>query len=208
MLKDAEVQVPSSKDRRRLEVPAYLHEQLRQIALRESRTVASVASELLYVAVRDHRSGWIPNDHLQLLNGRARRVLDLAKEEALGFDHNYLGTEHLLLGLVREEEGSAGRYLASRGIALEKVRDAVMHHIGGGDAAAAGEPEYTPRTRRALALTVEAARGLGHDRIGTEHVLLGLAREGQGIAAGILERMGVDLDELRQRKLSLLSQLD
>jgi hypothetical protein len=205
---DTEVQVPSSKDRRRLEVPAYLHEQLSKIAAKESRTVASVASELLYYAVRDHRSGWIPNDHLQLFNRRARHVLDLAMEEALSFDHNYLGTEHLLLGLLREDQGSAAQYLASRGIELDKVREAVLHHIGRGDKAASDQPEYTPRTRRALALTVEGAQTLGHDRIGTEHILLGLVREGTGIAAGILERAGIDLEELRQRKLPLLSQLD
>jgi hypothetical protein len=181
---DTEVQVPSSKDRRRLEVPAYLHEQLRKIAARESRTVASVASELLYFAVRDHRSGWIPNEHLQLFNGRARHVLDLAKEEALSFDHTYLGTEHLLLGLLREDQASAAQYLASRGIELDKVRDAVLHHIGRGDKPVSGELDYTPRTRRVLALTVDGAQSLGHDRIGTEHILLGLAREGQGIAAG------------------------
>jgi ATP-dependent Clp protease ATP-binding subunit ClpC len=205
---DAEVQMPSSKDRRRLEVPAYLHEQLRQIAARESRTVASVASELILVALRDRRPRWIPNEHLPLFNGRARRVLDLANEEALSFDHTYIGTEHLLLGLLREDQGSAAQYLASRGIELEKVREAVSHHIGRGDRPVSGELEYTPRTRSALALTVDGAQSLGHDRIGTEHILLGLAREGQGIAAGILERMGIDLEGLRQRRLSLLSQLD
>jgi ATP-dependent Clp protease ATP-binding subunit ClpC len=205
---DTEVQVPSSKDRRRLEVPAYLHEQLQQIAARESRTVASVASELLHFALRDHRPRWIPNEHLKLFNGRARHVLDLAKEEALSFDHNYIGTEHLLLGLLREDQGSAAQYLTSQGVELEKVREAVLHHIGRGDKPASGEIEYTPRTRRALALAVDGAHSLGHDRIGTEHILLGLAREGQGVAAGVLERMGIDLEELRQRKLPVLSQLD
>ncbi|HEY3080220.1 MAG TPA: Clp protease N-terminal domain-containing protein [Chloroflexota bacterium] len=203
-----EVQVPSSKDRRRLEVPEFLHEQLKQIAARESRTIASVANELLYSALRDYRPSWIPNEYLRLFNGRAKHVLELATEEARGFDHNYVGTEHLLLGLLREEQGSAARFLASRGIELDKVRQAVLHHIGRGDKPASGEIEFVPRARRVLALTVDEARSRGHFSVGTEHILLGLAREGQGVAAGILEGLGLDLEQLRQHKPPLLSQFD
>ena len=204
----SEVQVPSSKDRRRLEVPAYLHEQLRQVATRESRTVASVASELLHYALRDHRPAWIPHLHLQLFNDRARRVLDLAKEEALSFGHHYLGTEHLLLGLLREDQGSAGQFLASNGVDLDTVRTVVVRQVGRGNTTPAGDPEYSPRARRALALAVDGARNLGHDHVGTEHILLGIAREGQGFGAGILERSGINLDNLRQGKGRGLSQLD
>jgi hypothetical protein len=204
----AEDQVPSSKDRRRLEVPAYLHEQLRQVAASESRTVTSVATELLHYAIREHRPAWIPSHHLELFNDRARHVLDLAKEEALNLDHNYLGTEHLLLGLLREDQGSAAQFLASKGLELDRVRSVVMRQVGRGNTTPSGDPEYTPRARRALALAVDGARNLGHDHVGTEHILLGIAREGRGFAAGILERIGIDLDDLRQRKVIGLSQLD
>jgi hypothetical protein len=202
-----EVQVPSSKDRRRLEVPEFVHEQLRQIAARESRTVASVANELLFSGLRTYRPSWMPKEHLQLFNNRAKHVLELAKEEANSFDHNYIGTEHLLLGLLREEEGAAAQFLESQGIKIEQVREGVLRHIGRGEPYS-GEIDLTPRARRMLALAVEEAHNLDHGRVGTEHILLGLAREGHGIAAGILERLGLDIEELRQRKPSLLSQLD
>jgi len=200
--------MPSSKDRRRLEVPEYLYEQVKRIAARESRTVTSTVSELLYSALQDYRPSWIPNEQLTLFNDRAKHVLDLAKEEADGFSHHYIGTEHLLLGLLREDEGAAGRFLRSRGVDLETVRDAVVHHIGRGTTPTAGEIELVPRARRVLALAVDEVRRLGHGRVGTEHLLQGLAREGQGVAAGILDRLGIDLEQLRHRRLTALSQVD
>ena len=200
--------MPSSRDRRRLEVPRYLHDQLRLIAARESRTVASVVNELLYIALRDYRPSWIPKEHLALFNARAKHVLELAKAEAEGFSHNYIGTEHLLLGLLREDEGAAARFLRSRGVDLEQVRGAVVQHIGRGTSPVTGEIEFVPRARRVLALTVDEMRRLGHLQVGTEHILQGLAREGQAVAAGILDRLGIDLDQLRQRKLTTLSQGD
>jgi ATP-dependent Clp protease ATP-binding subunit ClpC len=200
--------MPSRKYRRRLEVPKYLYEQLQQIAVRESRTVASVAGELLLTALQDYRPSWCPRDHLPLLNDRARHVLELATDEAHGFGHNYVGTEHLLLGLLVEEEGAASRYLVDRGVELDDVRRTIERHIGRGETAASQELELVPRARRALALAVDEVRRLGHGRVGTEHILLGLAREGQGVAAGILDRVGIDIEQLRQRKLTALSQLD
>ncbi len=200
--------MPSSKDRRRLEVPEHLHEQLKQVAARESRTIASVVNELLYTALRDYRPTWVPSEHLQVFNDRARHVLDLAREEAHGFNHHYIGTEHLLLGLLREGEGGAARFLASRGVDLAKVREAIAYHVKRGETPAPGDIELVPRARRALALAVAEARSFDHAHVGTEHILLGLAREGQGVAAGILERLGLDLDQLRQRKLTMLSQVD
>jgi ATP-dependent Clp protease ATP-binding subunit ClpA len=200
--------MPSSKFRRRLEVPQYLYEELQRIATRESRTVASLAAELLFAALQDYRPGWSPRDHLRLLNDRARHVLELATEEAHHWGHNYVGTEHLLLGLLAEAEGAAARYLRARGVQLDDVREIVEGHIGRGDTPITQELEWVPRARRALALAVDEVRRLGHGRVGTEHILLGLAREGQGVAAGILDRLGVDLQQLRQRKLTALSQLD
>jgi hypothetical protein len=176
------------------------------IANRESRTVASIVNELLYAALRDYRSGWIPNEHLPLFNDRATRVLDFAAVEAESLGHNYLGTEHLLLGLLREDEGAAARYLLSRGLDLDHVRDAVVKVIGRRTSATPGE--LVPRARRALALAVDEVQRLGHGRVGTEHILQGIAREGQGVAAGILDRLGIDLEQLRQRKLTALSQID
>jgi ATP-dependent Clp protease ATP-binding subunit ClpC len=200
--------MPSSRDRRRLEVPAYIHEKLQQIAARESRTVASVVNELLNSALGGYRSSWIPNEHLQLLNDRAKRVLTHAEEEARSFGHNYLGTEHLLLGLLREEQGAAVTYLNGRGVDLDKVREQVVRLIGRGTAPPATELELVPRARRVLALAVDEARRHGHLRVGTEHILLGLALEGHGVGAGILDRLGVDLEQLRQRRLTGLSQMD
>src|SRR5436309_10015206 len=131
--------MPSSKYRRRLEVPNYLHEQLQRIATRESRTVTSVAGELLATALQDYQPSWCPRDHLPLLNDRARHILDLATEEAHRFGHNYVGTEHLLLALLIEEEGAASRFLVNRGVTLEDVRRTVERHIGRGDAAVSQE---------------------------------------------------------------------
>ena len=200
--------MPSSKFRRRLEVPQFLYEQLQRIAVNESRTVASVAGELLFSALQDYRPSWSPKDHLPLLNDRARRVLELATEEAHRWGHSYVGTEHLLLGLLADGEGAAARYLHGRGVQLDEVRETVERHIGRGQTPASQELEWVPRARRALALAVDEVRRLGHGRVGTEHILLGLAREGQGVAAGILDRLGIDLEQLQQRKLTALSQLD
>ena len=114
--------MPSSKDRRRLEVPVYIHDRLQQIAASESRTVASVATEFLHFALNDRRATLIPDHHLQMLNEHARHVLDLAQQEARDHRHNYLGTEHLLLGLLHEDHGAAASFLAGRGIRLDPVR--------------------------------------------------------------------------------------
>jgi hypothetical protein len=202
------VQMPSSKDRRRLEVPPWVHEQLKQIAARESRTVASVANELLFTALSTYRSGWVPKEHLHLLNPRARQVLELAKEEAHALDHNYIGTEHLLLGLMREVDGAASGYLTGRGVEIEQVREQILKLIGRGNGSEWPNIEMTPRTRRVLAFAVDHVQRHGHVRVGTDHLLVGLAQEGQGVAAGILERFGVDLDQLRQWQLTTLSQLE
>ncbi|MCS7277145.1 MAG: ATP-dependent Clp protease ATP-binding subunit [Dehalococcoidia bacterium] len=145
-------------------------------------------------------------DRFEKFTERARRVLTLAQEEALRFNHNYIGTEHILLGLVREGEGVAAKVLANLGVDLNKVRSAVEFIIGRGDKAVTGEIGLTPRARKVIELAVDEARRLGHHYIGTEHLLLGLVREGEGIAAGVLESLGVSLEKVRAEVSRVLSQ--
>lgn len=136
---------------------------------------------------------------------RARRVLSLAQEEAQRFNHNYIGTEHILLGLVRENEGTAAKALGGLGIELNKIRSAVEFIIGKGDTAASGEIGLTPRAKKVIELAVDEARRLNHHYIGTEHLLIGLMREGEGVAAGVLESLGVTLDKVRGETNSVLN---
>ncbi len=137
---------------------------------------------------------------------RARRVLTLAQEEAQHLKHNYIGTEHILLGLVREEEGVAAKVLANLGVGLNKVRASVEFIIGRGEKASAGETGLTPRARRVIELAIDEARYLGHNYIGTEHLLLGLLREGEGIAAGVLGSFDITLERARAEVTRVLSQ--
>ena len=136
---------------------------------------------------------------------RARKVLTLAQEEAQRFSHNYIGTEHILLGLVRENEGTAAKVLGGLGIELNKIRSAVEFIIGKGDTAASGEIGLTPRAKKVIELAVDEARRLNHHYIGTEHLLIGLMREGEGVAAGVLESLGVTLDKVRGETNSVLN---
>jgi len=145
-------------------------------------------------------------DRFDKFSERARRVLTLAQEEAQRFNHNYIGTEHLLLGLVREGEGVAAKVLANLGVELNKVRSAVEFIIGRGDRAVLGEIGLTPRAKKVIELAVDEARRLNHGYIGTEHLLLGLVREGEGIAAGVLESLGVNLERVRAETTRILAQ--
>src|SRR5438105_6349808 len=145
-------------------------------------------------------------DRFDKFTERARKVLQLAQEEAQRFNHNYIGTEHLLLGLVREGEGVAAKVLANLGVELNKVRSAVEFIIGRGDRMVMGEIGLTPRAKKVIELAVDEARRLGHHYIGTEHLLLGLVREGEGIAAGVLESLGVSPDKVRAEVTRILSQ--
>src|SRR5881398_354449 len=139
-------------------------------------------------------------------NDRAKRVLALAQDEAIRFNHNYIGTEHLLLGLVREGEGVAARVLDSLGVELSKVRTAVEFIIGRGDSTTSpSEITLSPRTKKVIELAIDEARKLGHSHVGTEHLLLGLVREGEGIASGVLESLGVSLEKVRHQVLEILS---
>ena len=137
---------------------------------------------------------------------RARRVLSLAQEEAQRFNHNYIGTEHILLGLVRETDGVAAKVLGNLGVELNKVRSAVEFIIGRGERAAAGEIGLTQRAKKVIELAVDEARRLNHHYIGTEHLLIGLMREGEGVAAGVLESLGVNLDKVRAETGRILTQ--
>ena len=136
---------------------------------------------------------------------RARRVLSLAQEEAQRFNHNYIGTEHILLGLVRETEGVAARVLSGLTIDLSKVRSAVEFIIGRGEKPAEGEIGLTPRAKKVVELAVDEARRMNHTYIGTEHLLIGLLREGEGVAAGVLESLGVTLEKVRAETHRILS---
>ena len=134
---------------------------------------------------------------------RARRVVVLAQEEARMLNHNYIGTEHILLGLIHEGEGVAAKALESLGISLEAVRQQVEEIIGQGQQAPSGHIPFTPRAKKVLELSLREALQLGHNYIGTEHILLGLIREGKGVAAQVLVKLGGNLDRVRQQVIAL-----
>ena len=135
---------------------------------------------------------------------RARRVVVLAQEEARMLNHNYIGTEHILLGLIHEGEGVAAKALESLGISQEAVRQQVEEIIGQGQQAPSGHIPFTPRAKKVLELSLREALQLGHNYIGTEHILLGLIREGEGVAAQVLVKLGADLNRVRQQVNQLL----
>src|SRR5437588_2305870 len=136
---------------------------------------------------------------------RARRVVVLAQEEARMLNHNYIGTEHILLGLIHEGEGVAAKALESLGISLEAVRQQVEEIIGQGQQAPSGHIPFTPRVKKVLELSLREAQQLGHDHIGTEDILLGLLREGEGVAAQVLVKPGADLSRVREQVIQLLA---
>jgi ATP-dependent Clp protease ATP-binding subunit ClpC len=136
---------------------------------------------------------------------RARRVLTYAQEEARQLNHSFIGTEHLLLGLIREEEGVGTQALQSLGISSQAVRDEVEETIGTAGTVPGGAPAFTPRAKKVLELALREALQLNHSYIGTEHILLGLVREGEGVAATVLVRLGADLPRVRQEVNDLMS---
>ncbi|WP_272946557.1 Clp protease N-terminal domain-containing protein, partial [Cutibacterium avidum] len=135
---------------------------------------------------------------------RARRVVVLAQDEAKALNHNYIGTEHLLLGLISEGEGVAAKALESLDISLEAVRAQVEEIIGHGTSTPTGHIPFTPRAKKVLELSLREALQMNHSYIGTEHILLGLIREGEGVAAQVLIRLGADLNTVRNSVLQLL----
>lgn len=150
----------------------------------------------------------VKRDRFDKFTDQARRVLRLSQEEAQRFRHTYIGTEHLLLGLIREDEGIAAQVLRTMGVELKQVREAVESIIGRGDRVVlGGEVGLTPRAKKVIELAVDEARRFDHHYIGTEHLLLGLIREGEGIAAGVLESQGVKLDQARTETIRAIGQL-
>src|SRR5919112_1989498 len=135
---------------------------------------------------------------------RARQVVVLAQDEARALKHNYIGTEHILLGLLREEEGLAARVLESLDITVEEVRAQVVRIVGQGDEVTTGQIPFTPRAKRVLELTLREAVFLGHNHIGTEHILLGLVREGEGVAARVLLDFDADAERIRNQIIRML----
>ena len=163
--------------------------------------------------VTDHSSEPARGDRFDKFTDGARRVLTLAQDEAFQLNHNYLGTEHLLLGLVRETDGTAARVLENLGVEAAKVRTSVDFIIGRGETPVSGEVGLTPRAKRVIELTIAEARELGPDAsgshdIGTEHLLLGLLREGEGIGAGVLNSLGVDYARTRAEVLRVTASGD
>ncbi|HEV8638540.1 MAG TPA: Clp protease N-terminal domain-containing protein [Chloroflexota bacterium] len=143
-------------------------------------------------------------DRFDKFTERARRVMGFAQDEAQRLNHNYIGTEHVVLGLVRETEGVAAQALAGMGVEPNKVRTAVEFIIGRGDRMVTGEIGLTPRAKRVIELAADEARRLDHQYVGTEHLLIGLVREGEGIAAGVLRSLGVDVDQARDGVVAVL----
>ena len=135
---------------------------------------------------------------------RARRVVALAQDEARMLNHDYIGTEHILLGLIHEGDGVAAKALESLGISLDAVRQQVLEIIGRGEQAPPGHIPFTPRAKKVLELSLREAVQLGHNYISTEHILLGLIREGDGVAAKVLVKLGADLNRVRQQVIQLL----
>ena len=151
-----------------------------------------------------HQGIWKAEAMFERFTDRARRVLVLAQEEARLLDHNFIGTEHLLLGLIHEAEGVAARALESFGMSLENVREEVAKTVGSTGSSTTGSPPFTPRAKKVLELSLREALQLGHNYIGPEHMLLGLVREGEGVAATVLQILGADLARVRQQVIQLL----
>ena len=195
--------MPSSKDRQRIEVPVHFYEQLARIAETEDRTITSVLNQLLFQALQSYQPTWIASKHLSRFNEHAQHVLSLAREEALSFNHQYIGTEHLLLGLLREQGGLAALALEKLGVALDPVRAAIEAKIGRGDQPVQEEIDYVPRARKVLSLALDEAVRQGSGYVRTEHILLGIVRDGGGVGADILDSLGV-LGKVRAQVNELL----
>ncbi|GHO47926.1 Clp protease N-terminal domain-containing protein [Ktedonospora formicarum] len=195
--------MPSSKDRQRVEIPNHFYEQLAKIAETEDRTITSVLNQLLFQALQNYQPTWIPSKHLSRFNGHAQHVLALAREEAQSFNHQFIGTEHLLAGLLREQNGLAAQALANLGVTLEPVRAAITEKIKHGGQPVEGEIDYVPRVRKVLSLAMDEAERQGSAYVRTEHILLGIVRDGGGIGADILDTFGV-LGKVRSQIFELL----
>ncbi len=185
--------MPSSSDRKRLEVPTHLYDQLIEIAIDEDRTVASVTQEVIAAGLQAYVPAINPDRDFVHFTPRARATLERAREEALAFNHAYLGTEHLLLGLLRVQNGVAAHVLDKLGLDYEKCRHYCREHLKRGDEHSASNNElpYVPRARKVLRQATREADRLGHRYVGTEHLLLALVAVHDGMAARILSYFGI-----------------
>lgn len=183
--------MPSSKDRRRLEVPTHLYDRLNEIAETEDRTTANVLGEVLWFGLAQYQPTFIPSKHLGQFNERARTALDAGRTEARDLGHNYIGTEHLVLGLLVEGENLAAQVLVSSGVTVEDVRDWVEKRIGRGDAPPDTDINFTPRARKALSLAMDETEKLGGGYVRAEHILLGVIRDSGGMGVEMLDHFGV-----------------
>ena len=208
--------MPSSKDRRRLEVSKVVYERLAQMAKTEGRTIASLATDLLLTAMQDYQPIWIPSKHLSRLNARTHRVLAWANEEAAGLNHPFIGTEHLLLGLLREEQGLAAQTLTTLGLTLTDARAAISAFYARavasgrgtrGNAPVTAERDYVWRARKVLGLALDEMQRRGDSVVRTEHLLLALVREGGGVGAEILDNAGIR-GKVRGQILAALGRAD
>lgn len=195
--------MPSSKDRQRIEIPSYFYERLVQIAETEDRTITSVLNQLLLQALSNYQPMWIPSKHLSRLNEHAQHVLMLAREEAQSFNHHYVGTEHILLGLLREQQGLAAQVLSTLGVELDATYAIIEQQMGRGNKGSSEEIDYVPRVRKVLSLAMDEAERQGCMLVRTEHILLGIVREGGGVAANILDHFGA-LGKVHQQTFALL----
>lgn len=185
--------MPSSADRKRLEVPTHLYDRLVEIAIDEDRTVASVVQEVMHTGLQHYTPGINAERDFARYTERARRALEVAREETVPFNHNYIGTEHVLLGLLRVEDGVAARALTKAGVEYARCRAFVAQHIGQGSGAVPAPTAlpYMPRVRAALRFAEQEADRFGNHAIGTEHLLLGLLRVSDGMAARMLALSGL-----------------
>ena len=170
--------------------------------------LAGVVGFVLLIDALTERRRMPEIDRFHKFTERARKVLHLAQEEAQRLQHNYIGTEHLLLGIIREGDGVAAKVLRNLGVDLDRVRSSVESILGRGKRVVTGELGLTPRAKKVIALAVDEARHLHHHYIGTEHLLLGLVREGQGIGASVLESLGVSLEKVRAQTMQVLGKLE
>jgi excisionase family DNA binding protein len=191
------------------DVEDYLHRQRVNLGIPVGTVEAGSLFGFIHKALQGKQtspSDVVKHDRFDRFTDQARRVLNLSQEAAQSFQHNYIGTEHLLLGLINENEGVAAQVLGNLGIQSAKIRDAIEKIIGRGDRIALGQIGLTPRAKKVIELAVDEARRLDHHYIGTEHLLLGLLREGEGIAAGVLDSLGVTLEKARTEIQQVLSQ--
>ncbi len=199
--------MPSSSDRKRLEVPTHLYDQLVEIAVDEDRTVASVVQEILSAGLAAYEPALQSDREIARFTASARAALSYAREETIPLNHNYIGTEHILLGLLRAEDGIAAQVLTTLGVDLDRCREFIGFMIGRGRgvASAVEHRRFVPRARKTLRLAMEEAERADAAFVGTEHLLLALIRVDDGMAAKILGSLSV-LGAVRKETLQVMRQ--